>query len=66
MCVHAYFHDTDLVDARRRALVVLGLRLLGRRRPVTDLDAVAAHVRAEARLTTWKAVARGKAADTRT
>ena len=66
MCVHAYFHDTDLVDARRRALVVLGLRLLGRRRPVTDLDAVAARVRAEAPLTTWETIARGKAADTRT
>ena len=29
--VHAYFHDTDLVDRRRRALIVAGLTLLARR-----------------------------------
>jgi hypothetical protein len=32
--VHAYFHDTDLVPARRRAVLVNALRVLGvRRRP---------------------------------
>jgi hypothetical protein len=35
--VHAYFHDTDLLDPRRRAALDLGLRLLGRRRRPTDL-----------------------------
>ena len=40
--VHTYFHDTDLVDRRRRALIVGVLTMLGRRRPATDLDVVAA------------------------
>jgi hypothetical protein len=35
--VHAYFHDTDLLDPNRRAALVLALRLLGRRRRPTDL-----------------------------
>jgi hypothetical protein len=35
--VHAYFHDTDLVDARRRAALTFGLLLLARRRTPTDL-----------------------------
>ena len=30
--VHAYFHDHDLLDPRRRAALVAALRLLGRRR----------------------------------
>jgi len=60
--VHAYFHDTDLVDRRRRALIVLGLQLLGRRRPSTDLDAVAAAVREHAPPVAWGRVARGEAA----
>jgi len=30
--VHAYFHDYDLLDPRRRAALVTSLRLLGRRR----------------------------------
>lgn len=34
--VHAYFHDYDLVDARRRLALVTSLRLLGRRRPRAD------------------------------
>ena len=62
--VHAYFHDTDLVERRRRALIVAGLTLLGRRRPAADLDAVAASVRDEAPRLTWNDVARGEAADT--
>ncbi len=63
--VHAYFHDTDLLDRRRRALIVLGLRLLGRRRPGTDLDTLAAAVRTSAPETTWAAVARGEATEVR-
>ena len=35
--VHAYFHDTDLLDSRRRASLEVALRLLGRRRRPTDL-----------------------------
>jgi hypothetical protein len=38
--VHAYFHDTDLADSKRRAALTLGLALLGRRRTPTDLAAV--------------------------
>ena len=60
--VHVYFHDTDLVDRRRRSLIVLGLRLLGLRRPGADLDELAAEVRAGAPETSWEAVARGEAA----
>jgi hypothetical protein len=30
--LHVYFHDTDLVDRRRRLALVAALRLLGRRR----------------------------------
>jgi len=36
--VHAYFHDTDLLDARRRNALVWALRVLARRREPTDLD----------------------------
>jgi hypothetical protein len=39
--VHAYFHDTDLLDARWRTALVASLRLLGlRRRPfdVSDVE----------------------------
>ena len=39
--VHAYFHDTDLLDRRRAAALRLGLALLGRRRTATDLDRLA-------------------------
>jgi hypothetical protein len=60
--VHVYFHDTDLVDRRRRATVLTALRLLGaRRRPLTlvdDLD----RVRAGAPVP-WSEVARGTAAE---
>jgi hypothetical protein len=31
--VHAYFHDFDLLDARRRLALEVALRVLGRRRP---------------------------------
>jgi hypothetical protein len=64
--VHAYFHDTDLVDRRRRALIVAGLTVLGHRRPAADLDAIASAVRGDGRHVAWDDVARGEAADTRT
>ena len=57
--VHAYFHDTDLVDARRRQLIALGLRLLARRRPRSDLDAVASTL-SSAPLVHWRDIARGE------
>ncbi len=34
--VHAYFHDYDLLDARRRTALVAALAVLGRRRPPAD------------------------------
>ena len=59
--VHAYFHDTDLVDPRRRRLIRLGLGLLARRRPPSDLDLVAASV-AQAPVVSWADVGRGEPA----
>jgi hypothetical protein len=61
--VHAYFHDTDLVEPRRRALIVAALTLLGRRRPPASLDTVAAGAREDAPHVAWDTVARGGAAD---
>jgi hypothetical protein len=60
--VHAYFHDTDLLDPRRRRLIVAGLALLGRLRPRADLEKLAAGVRDGAERVTWSDVARGEAA----
>jgi hypothetical protein len=59
--VHAYFHDTDLVDRRRRSAIVAAFALLGRRRPPADLDAVATAVRDVAPTFAWADVARGEA-----
>ena len=56
--VHAYFHDTDLVDPRRRRMVVAGLSLLGARRPRTDLDALGRSLD-DAPLVPWGRVLRG-------
>jgi hypothetical protein len=42
--VHLYFHDTDLLDRRRRLALVATLRVLGRRRLVLDLDRLADEV----------------------
>jgi hypothetical protein len=39
---HVYFHDTDLLDRRRRALVRVLLPLLARRAQPADIDALAA------------------------
>ncbi len=44
--IHVYFHDTDLLSARRRRALTATLSLLGRRRRPTDLDQLA-HVSAE-------------------
>jgi hypothetical protein len=40
--VHLYLHDTDLVDRRRALALELGLHVLARRRPVSDLELVSA------------------------
>jgi hypothetical protein len=39
--VHVYFHDTDLLDPRRRFALRAALELLGRRRRPLDLDRLA-------------------------
>ena len=39
--VHAYFHDYDLLDVRRRVALVTALTVLGRRRPAGDALALA-------------------------
>ena len=56
--VHAYIHDTDLLDARRRALTRVLLPVLARRAQVTDLDALAREVLAGAPCVAWDDVAR--------
>ena len=38
--LHVYFHDTDLLDPRRRLALTWALRLLGARRPPTSLDSL--------------------------
>jgi hypothetical protein len=38
--VHVYFHDTDLVDSRRRVALRAALSLLGRRAEAVDLDSL--------------------------
>ena len=45
--VHAYFHDTDLLDRRRAAALHVGLRFLGLKRTVTDLDELQRGLRPE-------------------
>jgi hypothetical protein len=45
--VHAYFHDTDLLDRRRAAALRVGLRFLGMKRTVTDLDTLQRGLRPE-------------------
>jgi len=42
--VHAYFHDYDLLDRRRRDALVAALYLLRLRRGLTDLDRVRAEL----------------------
>ena len=45
--MHAYFHDTDLLDRRRAAALRVGLRFLALKRTVTDLDALQRDLRPE-------------------
>jgi hypothetical protein len=40
--VHVYFHDSDLVDPRRRLALRVALTVLGRRRTASDLDMLVA------------------------
>lgn len=56
--VHVYFHDTDLLDRRRRALLRAGLAVLARRARPTDLDALAAWGLADLARVGWADVAR--------
>jgi hypothetical protein len=45
--VHAYFHDTDLLDPRRTAALRAGLTVLGRRRTPSDLGELQRGLRPE-------------------
>ena len=45
--VHAYFHDTDLLDHRRAAALRIGLRFLALERTATDLDELQRGLRPE-------------------
>jgi len=56
--VHVYFHDTDLLDRRRRTLLSVVLRLLARRADVSDLDTLSARLLPDAPRVTWDDVAR--------
>ena len=56
--VHVYFHDTDLLDRRRLAMVRALLPLLGRRAEAIDLDALAVMLLDEAPEIEWNDVAR--------
>ena len=56
--VHAYFHDTDLLDRRRRALLRAVVAFLGRRARATDLDELARTIDLAAPEIAWDDVAR--------
>ena len=56
--VHVYFHDTDLIDARRRALLGVVLPVLARRAQATDLDSLVALLGHGAPRVGWDDVAR--------
>ncbi len=56
--VHVYFHDTDLLDRRRRALLGVVLHLLARRARTIDLDTLAAELLPGAPRVAWADVAR--------
>ena len=45
--VHAYFHDTDLLDRRRAAALRMGLAFLGLKRTPSDLDELQRGLRPE-------------------
>lgn len=54
--VHVYFHDTDLLDRRRRWALLAAMTLLGRRATPVRLDAIAAE---EAPERPWESILRG-------
>jgi hypothetical protein len=56
--VHVYFHDTDLLEPRRRALLRAALPILARRAHVGDLDTAAAQLSPTAPGVPWADVAR--------
>jgi len=56
--VHVYFHDTDLLDRRRRALLGALLPLLARVAEPTDLDALRVRIAGVAPEIPWADVAR--------
>ena len=56
--VHVYFHDTDLLDRRRRVLLGVVLRVLAHRARATDVNALAALMPAHATSVRWDDVAR--------
>ena len=56
--VHVYFHDTDLLDRRRRMLLGALLPLLARVAEPTDLDALRAAIADGMREIAWDDVAR--------
>ena len=50
---HVYFHDTDLLDRRRRLLLWLVLTTVRRRARPSDVDSLAASIRKEAPEIAW-------------
>jgi hypothetical protein len=56
--VHVYFHDTDLLDRRRRTMTQVLLPLLARRATASDLDALAAAMPDDEPVVAWDDVAR--------
>jgi hypothetical protein len=56
--VHVYFHDTDLLDRRRRILLTGVLAVLARRARATDLDTLAGELLPGAPRVAWADVAR--------
>ena len=56
--VHVYFHDTDLLDRRRRLLLGVVLRVLARRAYVLDLNVLAAQALSDAPRIAWDDVTR--------
>ena len=56
--LHVYFHDTDLLDRRRRAILGTALPVLARRARATDLDWLATQSFQSAGRVRWDDVAR--------
>ena len=63
--VHGYFHDTDLLDGRRRRALAAALVVLGRRRRPAAVGEVAAALRPRLETVAWDVVARGGPGDSR-